>query len=87
MMRASLLALAAVTACSSPKTPDVALLLAERGGSLAEARQFQARARDLGLEAITFEATDTSSQDSQVELAIAAGARLLVIEPLDGPSG
>lgn len=86
MMRTSLLVLAAVSACSSPRTPDVALLLAERGGSLAEARQFQARARELGVETITFEATDASNQDAQVELAIAAGVRLLVIEPLDGPS-
>lgn len=86
MMRASLLMLAAVTACSSPRTPDVALLLAERGGSLAEARQFQARARELGVETLTFEATDASSQEAQVERALAAGVRLLVIEPVDGPS-
>ncbi len=86
MMRAILLTLAALTACSSPRTPDAALLLADRGGSLAEARQFQARARELGVETITFEAGDASNQDAQVELAIASGVRLLVIEPVDGPS-
>ena len=86
MMRASILSLAAVTACSSPPTPDVALLLAQRTGAPAEAHQFQVRARELGVATITFEATDAASQEAQVERAIASGVRLLVIEAVDGPS-
>jgi D-xylose transport system substrate-binding protein len=76
---AALLA-AVVAACNGATQPEIALLLIERDGAGAELRAFRTAA---GSGVATFVARDHAAQTAQVERALAAGAKVLVIEPAD----
>ncbi len=80
-------ALATVTAvlgaCSGPAVPEVAILLALRAGAPAETRVFRAEAARVGVDALGYTAADADAQAAQVERALAAGTKVLVIEPVD----
>ena len=87
MTRILLLAALLLGACKSAGDgPDVAFLLStlQEERYQKDVKYFEARARELGLDAITLAAdNDNARQIAQVEDALTRGAKVLVIQPTD----
>lgn len=86
MVRLATLALVLVAACRSTEAPAVAFLLdgsADAAARDAGAHAFAAEAGTRGLRELTYVATTPREQHAQAEAALAAGARVLVVQAPD----